>query len=260
MSQPGEAPDSRELRSVPFRRYDPWTKTALNDVGMDAVRRDGQAIFWLAGWDRPTINVGYGQDVQEEVDIEQARADDVAIVRRQGGGGTTYLTPDGELTWGLFLPRSAVPTEFDAVYSTYCGRVVDALAELGITASHEPINDVVTGSGKISGATVREDGDAVYIGGTLLYDVVPERMFQYLTPGADKLEDKPIEQFQDRVTSVTQESDASFQDCIDALTAAFCDGHTVETRDWTMSEQAEAERLAAVYRSDSWLYDRERDA
>jgi len=147
--------DAVTWRFIPFQRYDPYIKTALNDVGISSVQGSGDPIIWLAGWGRDCINVGYTQSVPEQVDVDAADEQDVSIVRRQGAGGTTYLTRDGEITWGLIAPEEQFPDDLNAIYEQTCSTIADALARLGIDARYEPTNDVVTDNGKLSGATAR---------------------------------------------------------------------------------------------------------
>ncbi len=246
--------DEETWRFIPFQRYDPYVKTAFNDVAISSVQGTGQPIVWLAGWDRNCINVGYTQTVADEVDVSAADDEGIPIVRRQGAGGTTYLTRDGEITWGIIGPEELFPDDLNAIYEQTCTLVADAVERIGIDARYEPINDVVTENGKISGATARTAHGVVYVGGTLLYEVDPEEMFTFLTPGEDKKADKRIEQFQDRVSAVTQESDASFDETREALKQAFLEGKPYETEGWLDLEWTNAQRMAKKYRSDAWLY------
>lgn len=243
-----------QWRFVPFQYYDPYVKTALNDVAISSVQGGGTPVVWLAGWDRDCINVGYTQTVAAEVDVEQVEQADVPIVRRQGAGGTTYLTRDGEITWGMVVPDDVFPDDLNAIYEQVCGTVVDAVARLGIDARYEPINDVVTDSGKISGATARKANGVVYVGGTLLYTVDPEKMFTFLTPDNDKLTDKQIDDFRDRVSAVTQESNATLDETRDALQQTFLDGKKYDESSWTEREMHNAKSLADKYRSNAWIF------
>jgi lipoate-protein ligase A len=241
-------------RFIPFKRYDPYIKTALNDVGISRVQGTSDPIVWLAGWNRNCINVGYTQQVAAEVDVEKAADEDVPIVRRQGAGGTMYLTRDGEVTWGLIASEGKLPDDLNDIYEQVCGRIVDALDRLGIDARYEPVNDVVTNNGKLSGATARTSHGVVYVGGTLLYSVDPDEMFTFLTSDTDKLDDKPVDVFTKRVSSVSQESDAAFDEVQDALKAAFLDGKDVYKQPWTDDEMRSANALAKKYRNDAWIF------
>lgn len=248
----GHHSDTMDCRTIPFRRYDPYRKTGLNDAALRSAA-DGQATFWLSGWDRACINVGRSQRVSDEVDLEAAREERIPIVRRQGGGGAMYLTPDGEITWGIAAPASAFPDGLEDIYAEVCGRVVEALAELGIEARHEPINDVITPDGKISGATARRGDGAVYVGGTLLYDIDPGEAFRYLTPGEEKGNHRDSE-LADRITSITACSDASHDDVMAAVRTAFLQDRQTVEGDWTEDELAIADEQAQTYRSEEWLF------
>jgi lipoate-protein ligase A len=243
-----------QWRYIPFQHYDPYVKTGLNRASLESVQDGGSPLFWLAGWRQGCINVGYTQTIAEQVDIDEAERQGIPIVRRQGAGGTTYLSEDGEITWGIAAPAHLFPDDLNAVYQSVCGTVADAVGRLGIEAHHEPVNDVVTENGKISGATAKKNRDVIYIGGTLLYSVDTETMFSLLTPDDDKIQDKEIEAYRDRVTSVSQESDASFEETIQALQQALLSDRDFREDGWSEEEMERAKKLAEKYSSEDWLY------
>lgn len=242
-------------RLLPFKRYDPYLKTGLNRALMESIRNGNDPVVFLSGWDKRCINLGYPQSFEEEVNVEEfEHREDVVLVRRQGGGGATFLTPEGEITWGIVAPEEEFPDDVNRVYQEVCGGIADALSAIGIEAEHEPVNDIVTENGKISGATMKREEGVVYIGGTLLYELNAGEMFSLLTPGEDKLKDKQIEEFRDRVTSVKKESGAGFEEAIEALKEGLLDGKKHRESDLRESELERAEELANKYSSDEWLY------
>lgn len=243
-----------DWRFIPFQRYDPFFKTGLNDALIDSVADGGDPIVFLAGWDRKTVNVGRSQKIRERVNLETAKEDRVTVVRRQGGGGTTFLTPDGEITWGVIAPDEEFAEDVNEVYRNKCNVITEALSELGIEVRHEPVNDVVTEKGKISGSTVRRRDGVTYFGGTLLYEVDPEEMFRYIAPSDDKKEDKQIEDFKERVSSVKSETDVSFEESKEALKQKLLEGKSFRESELTEKERHAAESKANKYRSDEWLY------
>lgn len=241
-------------RRVPFRRYDPYVKTALNQVSIERVAATGQPMVWVAGWDRKTVNIGRSQSIEEEIDPDYAQTNDICIVRRQGGGGTTYLTPDGDITWQLVAPTELLPDDPNTIYAYICGQIADQLRAHGIEAEHEPINDIRTPAGKLSGATLKEQDDVIYLAGTMLYQVDPEEMFSVLTPDEEKLEDKAADAFEDRVTAIEDEAPISYEETIDLLYHALLRSRPSETRGWTDEEQKKAEKRAEELRQDKWAY------
>jgi len=242
-------------RFIPFQHYNPYFKTGLNKSLMESVRKGSDPVIFLSGWRPNAVNMGYSQSFEKQVNKEEfKKRDDVVLIRRQGGGGTTYLTEDGEITWGLVMPEEELPEDVNELYQKICGQIAKGLKEIGIDAGHEPVNDVVTEEGKISGATMKRKSGVTYVGGTLLYDVDVEEMFSLLTPNEHKIKDKQIEEFRERVTSVKKESNATFDETVDALKQGL-----VEDRDFRISELKEnevkrAEELADKYSSEEWLY------
>lgn len=243
-------------RLIPFTYYNPYFKTGLNKALMESVRDSGEKVVFLSGWENDCVNIGYSQEVEEEVDLEEAEERGLDIVRRQGGGGTTYLTRDGEITWGIIAKEEEFPDDVNKVYEQVCGRIAEGLAEIGINAEHEPINDIITEKGKISGATLKQEDGVVYIGGTLLYNVKPEEMFQVLTPGKEKIADKKIESFEERVTSVKKESEASFEEAVEALRKGLLKGEEFERSELAGAERKRAEDLADKYSEEEWIFQR----
>lgn len=241
-------------RFIPFTHYNPYFKTGLNKALMESSRGSGETVVFLSGWKPNCVNIGYSQEINEEIDIEEAEERDLVVVRRQGGGGTTYLTEDGEITWGIVAPEENFPDDVNKIYQEVCGRIASGLEKIGIEAEHEPVNDIVTEKGKISGATLKREDGVVYIGGTLLYKTDPEEMFQILTPGEDKIADKKIERFEDRVSSVKKESYASFEETVEALKYGLLNGKDFQEDNLKDSEVKKAEELADKYSSEEWLY------
>jgi len=222
---------------------------------MESVRDSGEEIIFLAGWDRKCVNLGYSQNFGEEVNVDEFQdREDVALVRRQGGGGATYLTPEGEITWGIVAPEEEFPDDINRIYEEVCTKIAEDLEEIDVEAEHEPVNDIVTGRGKISGATLKREEGVIYIGGTLLYENNPEEMFSLLTPSEDKKKDKQIEDYRNRVSSIENESEASFEDARESLKQALLKDRDFEVSGLKDSEIERAEELADKYSDEEWLY------
>ena len=244
----------KKWRYIPFKYYDPYFKTGLNKALMESARERGEKIIFLSGWENDCVNIGYSQRIEEEIDIEEAENRGLDIVRRQGGGGTTYLTKDGEITWGIIAPEKEFPDDVNRIYRKICGKVAEGLSKIGVEARHEPVNDIVTANGKISGATLKKEDGVIYIGGTLIFEAEPEKMFEVLTPGKEKIADKDIENFEDRITSVRKESDAGFDETVEALSKGLLQDRNYFEDELKSEERKRAQGLADKYRSDEWLY------
>lgn len=242
-------------RFLPFKRYNPYFKTGLNKALMESVSKNKDPVIFLAGWNQKCVNLGYSQKFEKEVDKQELHSrDDVVLVRRQGGGGTTFLTPKGEITWGIISERSFYPDDLTEIYKKVCNKIADGLSSLNIRARHEPVNDIVTDTGKISGATIKQEKDIIYIGGTLIYKTDPEEMFSLLTPNEDKKKDKEIEDFKERVTSIKRESDASYKEAKNNIKDSLTQKKDMKISSITEEEKTDAKKYAEKYRSEKWLY------
>lgn len=200
---------------IPFSHLHPEEKNRRNQALINWVSEHQQPVAWLNGWKPGCVNVGATQNIALVVDKAEAARQGLVVVQRQGGGGTMYLSEEGEVSWAIIVPETQLPQEITDIYTEVCGRVVTALARLGVSASHKSINDIITKHGKISGATARKTKGVVYVGGTLLWKVNRESVWRVLYPLGmdDKGRDKKILQ----LTSVFEECGASKQDTINAL-------------------------------------------
>lgn len=244
-----------DWRYVPFKRYDPYFKTGLNLALLESVSEGSDPVAFLAGWEKNCINIGRSQEIEARVNLEEVeKREEVVIVRRQGGGGTTYLTREGEITWNIVAPEKEFPEDVNQVYSQVCGRIASGLERIGIEAWHEPINDIVTENGKISGATLKRKEGAVYIAGTLLYQVDPEEMFSLINPESDKKKRHQIQDYRNRVTSIQQETDTSFEETRKALKATLLENKKWRRTEFSEKETRRARELADKYSSKEWIH------
>ena len=245
-------------RFIPFKRYDPYLRIGLNQALTEYVQDGGLPTISLSGWDPSCINIGYAQQLSKVVNVVEAQKRNIPIVRRHGGGGACYLSKEGELCWSIVgrkeLFPSLVPRE---LFKFATQKIITALHLLGIDSKYKPINDIVTHNGKISGSSLKQEGDVVYINGTLLYSVDKTILDALLQPENDsERESKP--EHQKKVTSISNESTATFDDAVLALQTALLDGLAVERGNWTKKELERAKELSKTYASKEWLYHNEK--
>ncbi len=205
---------------ITYTTLHPEEKNTINERIISQVAQTGRPVVCVHGWKPGCVNVGAGQDIAQAVDVQEAQRQGLVVVQRAGGGGTMYLSEDGEVSWMLAYPTRTQDINED--YADVCGRVVDALATLGIEAQHKPINDVVTANGKISGATARRTQGVTYVGGTLLYSVDREKLWAALYPHGVDSKGRAVSTR--ALTSVQEECGASKQELICALQHALTQG------------------------------------
>ncbi len=241
-------------RFIPFKKYKPFVKIALNDIVVDSVRKTNRPVVWLAGWKPSCINIGYGQHIRDVVNLEEAKKHKIPIVRRQGGGGAMFLSEKGEISWSVVAPQKYFPDNPNKIYERVCARIVNALKDLGVKAWHKPINDVVTDKGKISGATIKKVKDIVYVAGTLLYAADADLMRKLLRPERDHLKRQKIPEKFKQVAAVSRLCNASFEQTINALKDNLLKGVEFTKSNWSKEEMFQAKELSKKYRSQEWLF------
>ncbi len=148
--------------------------------------------------------VGRYQSLEDEVDLEGCRREDVQIGRRPTGGGAIIMGP-GQL--GVAVTTRAVPEEPPReTLERYARGVIAGLSRLGIEAQFRRKNDLESSGRKIAGLGLYLDpAGAVLFHASVLVDLDVELMLRVLRiPGA-KLSDKAVARVEERVTTVSRE-------------------------------------------------------
>lgn len=147
----------------------------------------------------PTVICGRHQDIEAEVNVPFCEEHNIAIVRRQSGGGTVYADR-GNLMISFVVPSS----HHEEVYADYMQTVSAALAEVlqtdVITTQH---NDILLGGHKISGTACYALPQATIVHGTLLCDVDLTVLEQAITPSEAKLAKHAVASVRQRVMNLT---------------------------------------------------------
>ncbi len=151
------------------------------------------------------VTVGYHQDIDLEVEQEYCRQHGIEINRRITGGGNLYLDA-GQLGWEIFAVKGlpGIPQRLEELYGRICEGVVRGLYKLGVKARFRPKNDIEVNGRKISGSGGTEAGNAFLYHGTLLTDFDVDTMLRCLKLPVQKLEDKQVRSFKQRVTCLKE--------------------------------------------------------
>lgn len=155
--------------------------------------------FWR--WGGKAIVLGAYQSEQAQVNVQAAQREGFHIVRRCTGGGTMVVEPADTITYSLYAPLSFV-RGLDPLHAyALCDEwLVHALRDLGVHASHEPVNDIASPAGKISGGASRRflarsgtaGGGCFLHHVTLAYDMDAAMMVRVLRVSAEKLRGKHV--------------------------------------------------------------------
>lgn len=233
----------------------------------EAVAKSGipTLMLWVA---RPaTVNLGYFQSSEKEVDLAEAKRLGLGITRRPSGGGAV-LFDDKQLYYSIVVDLDAgvLPKTPRACFLKAAEGIVYALAEFGIRGEFKGKNDVVVNGKKISGNAQTSRWGARIQHGTLLLDFDIETAARVLKIPIEKVEDKGIKagdmpgMIEERVTTLKKElsRDVDMKDVKWALKSGFARALDVELTEGspTKEEKEIRDRAISRYKSPEWVYRR----
>jgi len=176
---------------------DPYFNMAFDEFCLNSLPVD-EPVFYL--WqNRPSVIMGFNQEVNTEVNLKYLRQNDIALVRRVTGGGAVYHDL-GNLNYTI-VGRSE---DLERDYPEYAGLMMKALQELGVPATLSGRNDILVDGKKVSGFAKRVCKNRLMVHGTLMFDVNLEVLTQALCPPATKLQSKGIASVRSRVTNLCE--------------------------------------------------------
>ncbi len=233
----------------------------------EAVARIGQPtlMLWTA---RPaTVNVGYFQSVEQEVDVAEAKKLGLTITRRPSGGGAV-LFDERELYYSIvarwdsgILPKGAAPC-----FRKVAQGLINALEGFGLSGTFAGKNDILVNGKKISGNAQTNKWMAKIQHGTFLLDFDISTAARVLKIRKEKVVDKGIyatstrEMIEERVTTLTEllGKKVGREEVKEELKRGFAKAFGVEfvDSDLTPEEMRLASELTARYDDPAWIYRR----
>lgn len=245
-------------RLLPEESMSPAQNVALDSVLLKRVgdeTRPPTLRFW--SWGAQAVIIGRFQSVQNEVDLDEAIARGVTVVRRTSGGGAMFVQPEATITYSLYLPeRHAEGLSFADSYAALDSWVVAGLRDLGVDAWYVPLNDITSAEGKIGGAAQARRNHAVLHHTTVSYEMNTDEMVRVLRIGREKLSDKGIASAAKRVSPLRRQTDLPRAAIRDHLIATFRTTFGLTDDTLTPDERVEADELVRTqFATDTWTHD-----
>lgn len=164
-----------------------------------AVRRSTEEFYFF--WQTPpTLMLGRNQVVEQEIDLSAAQRGNVAIRRRNSGGGTIY-TDGGTLQISHLVQN---PSDMSVQLAVETRRLAAALRSLGIPAEFNSHNDILADGKKVSGAAGYGCGNCYLYHASLLWEADLSAIDALLTVNEAKLKRHGICSVRQRVTSLSR--------------------------------------------------------
>ena len=162
---------------------------------------DGIFFTWVVP---PTVIFGRHQVMQNEVNMDFCRQNNIAMYRRKSGGGCVYAD-EGNLMISYISPS----TRSEQVFQYYLDAMSECLQNLGYQAVKSTHNDIMIGEHKVSGNACFALPNATIVHGTMLYDVNFEMLQRAITPSKEKLAKHGVESVRQRVMNLRNISPAN---------------------------------------------------
>ncbi len=224
----------------------PAMHMALDEVltnEVSAGRRAPTLRVWE--WTKPAVVIGRFQSLRNEVDADAAARHGIQVVRRISGGGAMFIEPGNTITYSICAPLSLVEDlSFQQSYELMDRWVIEALADLGVQASYQPLNDITSPAGKIAGAAQSRKGNAVLHHVTMAYDIDATKMLEVLRIGREKLSDKGTASAAKRVDPLRSQTGLPRAAVIERMIDTFRRNHGLSDDHLTPDEVGQALVLA----------------
>jgi len=244
---------------------------ALDETAAETAAEEGTRMLRVYRWDPSALSLGYHQD-PGTIDWKHCDSAGITVTRRPTGGGAIYHDNWGDISYSIVAPADELPGDLMESYELLCEPLLDAFERMGIDAGFadeerpavyqpacylralHPAHDVVAGDGrKISGNAQYRQRDAVVQHGSITFESTTER---HLSCFADP--DATAPAFDDRVTSVHEQSGISRQTAVAELTEALRHWADACEATWSDEELSRAhERASEKYKATAWTRDGE---
>ena len=261
----------REWRLIREESWDGPLNMALDEVAARTAAESGLGTVRVYRWEPSTLSLGYHQD-PATIDWEFCAREGITVTRRPTGGGAIYHDSWGDISYSVVAPAADLPGDLMDSYEVLCEPLFDAFEGMGVDARFadeklpavhgpacylrelHPAHDVVAGDGrKVSGNAQYRQRDAVVQHGSLTFERTTER---HLTCFTDP-ETTP-EAFDDRVTSVFEQSGIDRAAAVEALEDSLSEWVGAHEGNWSDAEVSRAyERVEEKYADEAWTRDGE---
>jgi lipoate-protein ligase A len=243
---------------------------ALDEVAAGTAAAEGLCTARVYRWEPSTLSLGYHQD-PETIDWEFCEREGITVTRRPTGGGAIYHDSWDDISYSVVVPANAVPGDLMDSYEILCEPLFDALEGTGVDAAFadeerpaiyepacylravHPAHDVVAGGKKLSGNAQYRQRDAVVQHGSLTFERTTDR---HLACFADP--DATPDAFDERVTSVREETDVSREQVVDALESALAEWSGAHEGNWSDGElDAARDLVERKFGAERWTHEGE---
>lgn len=172
-----------------------------------ALARLGYEGLVIVSPNQPLASIGYFQDAEKEIDLNYCRENNISVMRREVGGGATYLDENQifyQVIWDSKNPK--FPRKIKEIFEYLSAPPCETYRKFGIRASFRAENDIVTDKGqKIAGEGGGDIGNSMVFVGGILIDFDYRTMSRVLKVPDEKFRDKIYKSMEANLTTMKRE-------------------------------------------------------
>ena len=142
----------------------------------------------------PSVIFGRNQLIENEVNVNFCKRNNIQMFRRKSGGGCVYADMDN-----IMFSYISTSEQIGFTFHKYINLVVFLLRKLGVDACGNTRNDIIVDGKKVSGNAFYHVPGKAIVHGTMLFDTDMDKMLGAITPDTTKLESNGIESVRQRV-------------------------------------------------------------
>lgn len=235
---------------IPNACHDPHYNLALEEYVLK--RLSPQETYVLLWQNEPSVIVGRFQNTPAEINHDFIKSRGIHVVRRMTGGGAVYHDL-GNLNFTFIENKQSGQLDF----RRFTEPVVQALAQMGVTAELSGRNDLTIEGKKFSGNAQYHDKNRTMHHGTLLFAANLDDVQAALRVKEEKFVSKGVKSVRSRITNISEHLPQSFslEEFRENLLVHLFQGEPVRKHHLSSEEVAEIKDLRdKKYHTWDWNY------
>lgn len=236
------------------------------------------------GWNPPTLSIGYFQQVEREVNLDQVRKRGFGFVRRPTGGRA--VLHDQELTYSLIVSEDypEMPASVIQSYLVISQGLLEGFQRLGLSAEIISLEDEETKEAyaslgtsacfdapswyeltvegrKVAGSAQMRQRGTILQHGSILLDLDADALFDVLRFSSDRVKERIKHGFAERAVAINQLSSKpiEFEEALHAFTHGFSRGLGIQLISGELTpfeEELALELVHTRYGTDTWNFNK----
>ena len=192
---------------------------AMEEYVARHIDEDDLFFMWQV---RPTVIFGRNQSLENEVNVDYCRANEIEMYRRKSGGGCVYADMGN-----VMLSYISKEENVGLTFNRFINMLLLVLRRMDIEATGTSHNDVMIGDRKVCGTAFYHIPGRSIVHSTMLYDTNMNHMLNAITPSQEKLQSKGIKSVRQRITFLKDHTSLSLDEVKSIVRTTLCEGELI---------------------------------